>query len=299
LRQVAANLAVSSSARLPLPTATERKIQRIYEIGTAFFADPVDQRMRSRLDFDCGYCAYGEEHSGDDSRPDRVESFKASLRTVELAEALESSRARELHRAMVAAFRSFERITEDILYHLMELVRRGGSEPEGTRGILSRWSQIQLNYSIPTPAGILLQTEHEDGHLLTIAHSAKPGLEVKQGATYFPVTREDGEAIAMLGELARLLSAGLLAPAYHRVRAPTCGGRRLSLLFFADVAPEACRPWAEGAVNSDVDIAAHVRRNSLRFGLAGFGDKRPDVDEHPEWKQPFHSTTRGITRDYD
>jgi hypothetical protein len=293
-----AELVARSAVQMALPDSAESAIRAVYQAGLSFFAEPRALRLGSRLEFDCGYCAYGEEHSGDVSRPDRVESFKASARTVKEAKELDCGSARELHSRLIRVFDELEYLAEQLLFSLaLHFGRVGGAT--GLRGTLREWSQIQLNYSLPTTACGIIQTEHEDGHLLTIAHSNSPGLEIAHDGSYLPAVRAKGEAVVMLGELARLLTGGDAEPAYHRVRALRGGQRRLSLVFFADMEPEACLAWREGAVNAGVDIGSHVRRNAWRFGLAGFDLRRDPCDNASNAPSaPFQQTKRRITRDY-
>ena len=118
------------------------------------------------------------------------------------------------------------------------------------------------------------QRVYEDGHFLTLAYATSEGLEVREPDGNFPaVTTVPGQMVVMLGGIASLMTDGRLAPLFHRVRSiPSCE-ERTSVLFFADLAPDLCRPWIAGESNYSVDIGAHVRANPARFGLQRYGSE--------------------------
>lgn len=279
----ARQLLTGGGAVVKLPPRLQRAIARSYESAERFFELGEQERRANVLPHGCGYCPYGTEHSGLASRPDRVDSFKASQRTIDEASFLLSSEARDLHCEMMSAFSGFEMIAESLMLHFAGAL----AGPEASRplvGGLSRWSQIQLNRSRPTRVGGLIHGEHEDGHFLTFSHSTAPGLEVESDGKFVAASTGPDSATAMPGELARLLTGGRLKPVYHRVRATFLPAPRISLIFFADLDPARCAPWAVSSENAGLDIGQHVLVNSSRFGVPSFASES--------------SPKRRITRNY-
>jgi hypothetical protein len=74
------------------------------------------------------------------------------------------------------------------------------------------------------------------------------------------------------GQIASLLSGGMIQPLYHQVIANHNVSERIAYLFFGDIDPQACTPWVTTEQNAGVDIGARVRTSVNRFGLTGFTD---------------------------
>jgi len=268
VHRLSAELRTIGYSILPLPRLVRSQILDIYAAAASFFAlADAEQRLNS-LPEGCGFWPFGVEHSGRPDLPDRVGFFAASPRTEMAACALPSLEARELHQVLMAGFRMFEELAEELVAELMHGFA-GPARPHSLKGALHRWSMIQVSQTIPTGVGETVYRSHEDGHLITFAQADSPGLEIAVGSRFLPAPRSLDSMLIMPGKLAELLTGGQIKPMYHRVRALN-PHQRLSILFFADIDPDRCEPWvSEGA--DAAACKAHVLTNAARFGMPGFG----------------------------
>jgi len=134
---------------------------------------------------------------------------------------------------------------------------------------LHQWSCLQMNYARPSEVlAEFINEPHEDGHLITIGYATGPGLEIQTAQHGLqPLVPGQGQFVVMPGEIAYLLSGGLILPLYHCVKCDRTLPERMSLQFFADIDPRLCIPWCRNEVNANVDIGARVLTNARRFGL--------------------------------
>ena len=255
-------------ALFALSDEVEAGIQAVYAVAEDFFGLAADLKDSAELPFGCGHIPLGQEHSGDPARPDQVDIFIASARTAPLARALDVVPARHLHAAMMRVFDAIEPLAEGLICHIATQLC-GGSVTR-LRGGLRRWSQVQLNRALPTEPGTVVNTPHEDGHLLTFVHATGPGLELSITNAFVPIARPPKRVVLMPGSALTLLTGGQILPLHHQVRAHFSERPRLSLMFFADLDPNLCQPWRLDSCNEGVDIGAHVLANAPRFGVPGF-----------------------------
>jgi isopenicillin N synthase-like dioxygenase len=256
---------------IPMPDGTRRQVDLAFQSARDFFSASKEEKLQSRLPFDCGYRPSGVEYSSSSNVPDAIESFTASMRTRNDGRKLETTRSFELHERLITTFESLERLAEALVLELATRIS-GTDYSNRLRGSLHRWSRLQLNYALPaqsTPEYI--NDVHEDGHLLTIVCSTAPGLELRTQEGHFACPRAaSGDFVIMPGNIAWLLSGGRIKPLYHRVRRIAHQQERMSLLFFADICPQNCTPWVHTEINAGADIGASVLTNYSRFGLRGF-----------------------------
>lgn len=265
-----AKLRQEGFALLPLPEATGRKVQEVFEAAPHFFALPERQKLLNRLPHDCGYLPEGVEYSRSPDRPDPIESFNICARLDCAVPRLPEGNARLLAERMLEVIGAFEPLAEALALE----VESGTAGVYGHRlkGALHRWSSLQLNYSrVAGSSREFIHESHEDGHFLTIACATQPGLEIHSKTGWCqPRVRPLDQAIVMAGEIAWLLSGGQIQRLYHRVRRLAHFSERFALLFFADIDPQLCTPWVQSKVNAGVDIGARVLSNPTRFGRQGF-----------------------------
>jgi len=247
-------------------------ISEVASAAPSFFRLSHAEKAKCGLGPAAGYRPYGIEYSNSPERPDEMETFSTTAASASHSSGLPAGCARDFHDRTAVAFGLLEPLAERLVVALAEnLTRR--SWMEALRGALQSWSCLQVNHSRPSKARSEFINEiHEDGHFLTLAYATAEGLELAQADGGFKSVRTaPNQMVIMLGGIASLMTNGRLRPLYHRVRSvPTCK-ERVSILFFADLAPNLCQPWISGEINRTVDIAANVRANPARFGLQGHG----------------------------
>jgi len=239
----------------------------------SFFRLAAAEKAPNVLPECCGYRPCGVEYSSRPDRPDQIESFTVSARVPDAARRLPSESARLLYRDMRLVFEALQEVVEAITVEIATSI--AGTEAAAKLcGRFRTWSRLQLNYSRPRDCPWpWIHEIHEDGNLLTIAGTTAPGLEIMtRNSVFTPIPTAPGEVLVMPGEIAWLLSGGAVQPLYHRV-VPTPGvAERIAFLFFGDLDPGVCIPWAVNSTNAGIDIGARVRTNVNRFGLSGFND---------------------------
>lgn len=256
-----------------IPDGTRTAIDSTFRRGAAFFRQSVEAKKTTSLDGDLGFRAYGVEYSSSPERPDQMESFTINQRYADRLRQLSNMSGRVLSSDMAHTFELFSSVASSLITSLAHFF---GQDRDGLlSNSLAGWSILQLNYSRPSQAhGEYINEVHEDGCLLTIAAVTGHGLEIQRnGGGYTPVTPAHDQLVVFPGEILYLLSAGLIKPCYHRVNVMDYLPERMSLLLFADVDPDLCKPWVIGDVNREVNIGERILKNSLRFGLKEWTDK--------------------------
>jgi isopenicillin N synthase-like dioxygenase len=255
---------------LPLPGPSLQAIDAAFDAARSFFAEPDSEKDACRLPLDCGYRPCGAEFSMSPDIPDALESFTISERTRGNGNALVVASGLSLHQRMFAAFTDIEILSERLICRIANDV--GHDAPQLVAGSLRRWSRLQLNHAQPNEtSNDFINEVHEDGHFLTIVKSTGAGLEVRlPSGEFVPLPVGTGEVLIMPGQIACLMTGGVIQPLYHRVRKVSDQPGRMALLFFADIAPEHCIPWKRTPENAGIDIAQRVLTNSSRFGVRDF-----------------------------
>jgi len=261
--------------QIPIAHSTQQLIDTTIKAAFAFFRLPEKDKATNVLPNDCGYRPMGVEYSQSSVRPDAIESFTASMRSRVAGSDLSSPFASHLHALMINTIELLEPIAEALVCEVAASLTHDYRHSKTICGALHRWSCLQLNYSRPAESSCeFINDAHEDGHLLTILQTTEAGLEVmKADSSYMPTSTRSGELLVMPGKTMWLLSGGVVAPLYHRVRRHEDVPERLSMLFFVDMDPKACQPWIQNNISISEDIAEHVLTNGKRFGLSGFGSE--------------------------
>jgi len=162
---------------------------------------------------------------------------------------------------------------------LLEIARRYGRATSAAETRHNSWLQIN-HYRSTLGAREILQDNHEDGHLLTLWHSARPGLEIFPESVDRPqpVTLNSDQILAMPGSLLTSLTGGDIAPLFLRVIRHPNTDQRLALMYFIN--PSTARPIFSYRPRTDSpleDIAAVGARNPTRFGLPPRAERGPRV----------------------
>jgi isopenicillin N synthase-like dioxygenase len=254
--------------RLQLARTTAKAVADAFDAAFTFFHSPLEEKLLNVLPADGGYRPFGIEYSRSPDVPDQIESFTTSYWTRALVDGLSTVSARQLHAKMTIVNDAFESIAEALTVRLENGLRGYSSLHGGFR----RWSRLQLNYSRPSSVKTPFINElHEDGVLMTVTCVTGPGLEVQtQSGSLIPLVTGPTEALAMTGEIAYLLSGGLIPAVFHQVRPVSACTERLAFVFLGDADPGLCDPWIDTDTNKDVDIGGRVRTSATRYGLHGF-----------------------------
>lgn len=251
---------------ISLGEAGRRAVADSYSAGHAFFVRPDAEKRLCIGPHGCGFRPFGVEHSGKPDHPDRIESFTISRRFAQFGRGLASPAGRRLHNALLRLFDVLEPVAEDLMRSWAAEIA-GPERAEALRGGLVAWSLVQMNSSLSTGGQEFINSDHDDGTLLTLCNADGPGLEIEQVGGEFRARAPIADQMTVLpGEVAWLLSGGLIKPRRHRVRGGVAG-RRQSLLFFADLEPALCEPWETSPINAGVDIGSRVLTTPGEFGL--------------------------------
>src|SRR5262245_27530426 len=163
-------------ARVPLTDAMARKVEAIYRLGEEFFVrSEAEKQGYSMQSFVEGYRELGPEYSQVPERPDLTESFSAWNRNRGRPEVEQVVGGLELHRAL-------RDVSDDLSLVVGGIFRavRDAWAPSNPDLRFYNGTYVQLNYYEPSQHNEeLLQDSHEDAHLLTLAKSNAPGLEIE------------------------------------------------------------------------------------------------------------------------
>lgn len=253
-------------ATLKLSPQESTALANIVALAARFFGLPASQKNECQKDLIVGYRPYGIEYSHSPEQPDEMETFSADYSSRKLVFPVRD--ADNLNQESCTAFDLFEALAEQLTIQLAADLT-GRSFGAALRGGLHAGSILQINYSRPSRVrSPFINDEHEDGHFLSLVHTISAGLEIRQAdGAFAPASTASDEMLVMPGNVASLMTNGRLPPLFHRVRAMPELEERISILFFADLAPELCDPWIVGDINRAADIARYIRANPVRFGL--------------------------------
>lgn len=272
------NFCVEGYLRLELARTTAEAVAEAFDAAFTFFHCPLEDKLLNILPADGGYRPFGIEYSRSPDVPDQIESFTTSYWTHSSVDHLPTASARRLHAKMAIVKDGFESIAEALTIRLEEGIR--GHSSQTLRGGFQRWSRSQLNYSRPESVKTPFINElHEDGVLITVTSVTGPGLEVQTpDGSVIPLVTGPAEVLAMTGEIAYLLSGGVIPATYHQVRPIPACTERLAFVFLGDIDPHRCVPWIGNTINKGVDIGERVRTSATRYGLHGFTPDRTEDD---------------------
>jgi isopenicillin N synthase-like dioxygenase len=256
---------------LVLPETAQKSIHLTFASAKQFFRESIDEKCKYSFPQDMGYRPFGIEYSQSPSFPDQVESFSVSARVPIPPHRFGTATARVLYEQMIKVFEILEFVAETLTIRIANQLS-GTKMGNNIQGAFRNWSRLQLNYSQPSEVFVpFINESHEDGNLFTVACTNRSGLEVQITENKFiPITTSTNKIVILPGEIAFLLSGGLIPPTYHRVRPDKKINERMALLFFGDIDPKLCQPWISNEINREVDIGKRVISSVERFGLNGF-----------------------------
>lgn len=205
-----------------------------------------------------GYRPYKMQDSGDPGRPDLCESFAYGANEPGLIP--EHGDIRRLCSAAAGYWTTAARITA------MTLAELAGHY--GDQGRLLQFgptSYIEVNWYARPERRDMLQTRHEDGHLISLVVPDRPGLEIERDGRMRPADTAAGEMLIMPGSVLTAMTAGEIPPLYHQVRNHNYP-HRTTVLFFANtpMRPGSVRPYVQA--EGYADPAALCLANATNFG---------------------------------
>lgn len=272
-------------ARVPVAEAMARKIDRIYRLGEEFFTrSEAHKQSYSMQSFVEGYRELGPEYSQVPERPDLTESFSAWNRNRGRPEVESAMGGLELHRALREVSDDLTLIVRGIFRAMADAWAPGHPELRFYSG-----TYVQLNYYEPARHGAeLLQDSHEDAHLLTLAKSNAPGLEIEVDGKFVSAGSDGNDIVFMPGSLLSLMTGYKIKPGYHQVRNTHRRDPRSALLLFVN--PEIdqkLEPWIKNESNAGIDIIERANEGPKQFGMPTLvdgtaGEAFPELMEHRE-----------------
>ena len=272
-------------ARVPVTDALARKIERIYRLGEEFFVrSEAEKQSYSMQSFVEGYRELGPEYSQVPERPDLTESFSAWNRNRGRSEVEEAMGGLELHRALREVSDDLSVIVRGVFKAMADAWAPGHPELRFYNG-----TYVQLNYYEPSQHNEeLLQDSHEDAHLLTLAKSNAPGLEIEVDGKFVSAGSDGNDIVFMPGSLLSLMTGYKIKPGYHQVRNTHRRDTRSALLLFVN--PETNQkldPWIRNESNAGIDIIERANEGPKQFGMptladGSAGEAFPELMEHKE-----------------
>ena len=236
----------------------QSELASVLACSTAFFGRPKEEKLRhSSKDYNFGYRPMGIEYSVTPDRPDCNECFTLWSDRLDL---IPEAAGLQALTASLQRWRS-------TCAELAEAVLRDCADRfEGSAPSFAAASHLQVNNCLPAPLGRdLLQDRHEDGHLITILHATRPGLEIFVNGSAQPITTGCDEVLVMAGSILTTLSGDTIPSLYHQVRNLQLNSRQ-SVMYFVN--PELSEPLYSWASTEDRrDLRDAVRSNPLMFGL--------------------------------
>jgi isopenicillin N synthase-like dioxygenase len=252
-------LLTAGCARLRLDAEEMSIVASVRATAAGFFARGEEwKRAHGDADGLYGYRRYGMQFSDSPDLPDECESFAYWADRRELIPGHEDLAA------FIAALGGYWRIAVRVTGDVLAALASHYGYTHDLKTALSSYVEINA-YGLP-PVRELLQTRHEDGHLLTLVTPNKPGLEIEVGGRMQPEPCDGSSTIIMPGSLLTAMTGGEIQPMYHQVRNHRLPGR-LTVLYFVNT-PFSGRvtPYVSNHTNTGVDMAELAAQKCILFG---------------------------------
>ncbi|MFE0138464.1 hypothetical protein ACFWY6_44050 [Streptomyces sp. NPDC059037] len=258
----AAELLAHARATIDLPGDAVKTLTALYTGATDFFTqDEGVKRTHGSDDFTYGFRPYGRQYSISPDRPDMNESFTYWADNPATVPHHDAPSVTPFLQALHDYWAVAAGITENVLTDLSAHYRQQTESAVPFRD----YSYLEINWYHPSDRD-LLQDRHEDGHLLTLAVSDGPGLEIETDGWMSPVPVHDSQLLAMPGSLLTAMTDDDIPPLYHQVRNHLLP-QRLTVLFLANPPLDRPVPPLASREGRAVDVAQLARTNGAMFGL--------------------------------
>jgi len=256
---IADQLATRGHARIDLDAAEQDALGAVRDQAARFFALP-DTTKRRHADADGlhGWRPHGMQHSGDPALPDQCESFAFWEGRADLI---------PMHagiRPFTAALGEWWMIAMGIAEAITGQLARRYSYPCDLD--VGPSSYLEVNSYNARSDRTLLQTPHEDGHLVSLVVPDRPGLEIEDDGRMQPARTRDGQLLVMPGSLLTAMTGGEIRPLFHQVRNHRYPKRTTVLAMVNTPFAWDYPPYQVGDGNRDVSMADLSRRKCAMFG---------------------------------
>lgn len=245
-------------AMVKLSEEQASQLTSLLDEGTSFFGrSQAAKESCSSADGNHGYRPMGREYSITPDRPDVNESFSLWSDRLDLIPAHEELGS--FGGSLLAWQEAVAGISTAIL---RALARHFGSADELP---FRSASSVQINsYAVGPDGRECLQDRHEDGHVLTLVHGTKPGLEIFVDGVPRAIDTAGDELLVMPGAILSELTGDRIGPLFHQVRNLRLPGRQSVMYFVNPELDEPVRPWVG---DRDDDLREVVRNRPSAFGL--------------------------------
>jgi isopenicillin N synthase-like dioxygenase len=235
------------------------RLTSLLDEATNFFGRPqTSKEICGSADGNHGYRAMGREYSITPDRPDVNESFSLWSDRLDLIPAHEE--LGDFGRSLLAWQETVADISAAIL---SALARRHFDAAEELP--FRAASSVQINsYAVGADDRECLQDRHEDGHVFTLVHGTKPGLEIFVDDVPRAIDTARDELLVMPGAILSALTGDRIAPLFHQVRNLRLSGRQSIMYFVNPELDDPVRPWVG---DTDSDLREVVRNRPSAFGL--------------------------------
>jgi isopenicillin N synthase-like dioxygenase len=254
---IADQLATRGHGRIDLGPAERAALDAVRAQAARFFAFP-DARKRRHGDADGlnGWRPYGMQFSHDPALPDECESFAFWSGRADLV---------PMHagiRSFTAALGEWWLVAMEIAEEIKGQFARRYSYPRALA--VGPSSYIEVNSYDARSDRELLQTRHEDGHLVSLIVPDRPGLEIEEDGRMRPALTREGQMLVMPGSLLTAMTGGEIPPLYHQVRNHRHPQRTTVLAFVNTPFHGDYPPYRD--VGQDVSMAELSREKCAMFG---------------------------------
>jgi isopenicillin N synthase-like dioxygenase len=241
-------------------------ISEVFKDAKVFFELPEEVKNKFYLQGEriSGFKPQGVEFAASPERPDTNETFSYTLGDADMFQHCESSIVQNFVENIRKLQMRLDRVAGDILSSIGNQYTK---DYQPIKTALSSW--VQVNFYADACARSIMQDEHEDGHIITLAMSDEPGLEIKgSNHTEYQQVEHRDMITVMPGELLTVLSGGDIKPLYHRVKSYQ-KKQRISLTYFLNPNSniDHLAPWKINDSNSDINIVEMSNANPEKFGL--------------------------------
>lgn len=250
----------SAQATVTLLEPAQAALAYVHTEAARFFTQTENVKLgHGSADFNFGYRPYGRQYSVTPARPDENSSFTYWADDPQTVPNHRASTVAPFLRALHAYWKIAANASEQILAELAAHYSYQDSlafRPS---------SYLEINWYLAGSDRDLLQDRHEDGHLITLATSDGPGLELESDGEMQPSRPRRNALLVMPGSVLTAMTDGQIPPLYHQVRNHHLPRRTTVLFLVNPPLDRPATPYVSGAER--IDAAKLARTSGAMFGL--------------------------------